>query len=277
MNKQSQPGRKGLSVFFSLLLVFVCLESAAINPIPKDIFLEQRRGFRREEKFYISWRWELAQQLLKEKAITDGRVYEAFLRTPREHFIRQQNLKRAYEDSWMPIGYGVTITDPYTVCMMTETILPTENMKVLEIGTGTGYQAALLSHLTNQVYTIEIIKPLALETQAIITAMESDYTNYKNIHCKIADGYYGWAEQAPFDRIIVTCGIDHIPPLLIQQLKPDGIMVIPVGPPGDMVLLKVTKQLSRSGQVIVKREALFKVTFVPFKNDKGGVHTQAAP
>ena len=261
-------------IFFCSLFFITSISSWAINVVQKEAFFEQRKILPREDKFYIDWRWDLAQQLIKEKAITENRVYNAFLKTPREHFIRKQNLKRAYEDSWMPIGYGVTITDPYTVCIMTETILPDDNMKILEIGTGTGYQAAILSNLCNQVYTIEIIKPLALETETIIKSLQAYYTNYNNIHCKVADGYYGWKEQAPFDRIIVTCGIDHIPPLLIQQLKPDGIMVIPVGPPGDMVLLKVTKQLNKNGQVVIKRDALLKVTFVPFTDNKGEAHSQ---
>jgi protein-L-isoaspartate(D-aspartate) O-methyltransferase len=274
LSKRYLISRVGLFLLMNLSFILANHSGWTIDSVQKESFLTQRKAFTKEEAYYSGWRWDRAQQLVNEKAITQKRVYDAFLNTPREHFIRKQNIKRAYEDSWMAIGYGVTITDPYTVCIMTETILPEQNMKVLEIGTGTGYQASLLANLTNAVYTIEIIKPLAAETDTIIESLKPEYPHYKNIHSRTADGYYGWKEQAPFDRIIVTCGIDHIPPMLIQQLKPDGIMVIPVGPPGDMVLLKITKQLSKTGQVIVKREALIKVSFVPFTNTQGGIHTQ---
>jgi len=244
-------------------------EATPLAPINEEAFIKSRKQYSKEEEYYIRWRWERSQKLISEGSIINQKVLLAFLNTPREHFIRKMNLSRAYEDSWMPIGYGITITDPYTVCIMTEIILPDPHMKVLEIGTGSGYQAAILSNLNYYVYTIEIIKPLAYETAAIFQSLVDEYQNYKNIQMRTGDGYYGWEEEAPFDRIIVTCGIDHIPPPLIQQLALDGIMVIPVGPPGDQVLLKVTKQVSANGMITVKREALLKVSFIPFKDKHG--------
>jgi protein-L-isoaspartate(D-aspartate) O-methyltransferase len=144
---------------------------------------------------------------------------------------------------------------------------------VLEIGTGSGYQSAYLSHLTDKVYTIEIIKPLAERTRATYDQLIKDgYKEFSAITSKAADGYYGWEEFAPFDKIIVTCGIDHVPPPLLQQLKPSGIMVIPVGPPGAQRVLKVVKTESSDGQMTVARSDIYGgriVPFVPFTKLEG--------
>jgi protein-L-isoaspartate(D-aspartate) O-methyltransferase len=162
----------------------------------------------------------------------------------------------------------VTITGPRVVGRMTSSIDVKMGEKVLEIGTGSGYQSAYLSNLTDKVWTIEIIKPLAERTRGVYDALiQRGYTEYKAINSKYADGYYGWVEAAPFDKIIVTCGIDHIPPPLLQQLKPDGIMVIPVGPPGAQRILKVVKEAAAGGQIAVKRSDIYNgrpVPFVPF-------------
>jgi protein-L-isoaspartate(D-aspartate) O-methyltransferase len=154
--------------------------------------------------------------------------------------------------------------------------------KVLEVGTGSGYQSAYLSNLTDKVWTIEIIKPLAERTRGVYDKLiERGYTEYKAITSKNADGYPGWEEAAPFDKIIVTCGIDHIPPPLLQQLKTGGIMVIPVGPPGAQHLLKVVKEAGAGDQVAVKRSDIYNgrpVPFVPFTKLEGeaikGTHNQ---
>ena len=229
-----------------------------------------------EDEEYVSWRWDLSADLQEWQMITNERMLEAFLRTPRENFCREWNLQKAYLDIWMNIGYGVTITDPSVVCRMTETILPEIDQKVLEIGTGSGYQAGLLSNLSNNVFTIEIIEELAIETDALFKSLVNDYPEYRNIRRKIDDGYYGWAEHAPFDRIIVTCSIDHIPPILIKQLAPDGIMIIPVGPPGTQTLLKVTKRINEKNEVTLERADVWgsPVTFVPFTDKSGKKHTQ---
>ena len=140
---------------------------------------------------------------------------------PREEFVTAQNISRAYEWHYLPIGYGVTITGPHTVARMTNSLNVKFEDKVLEIGTGSGYQSAYLSNLTEKVFSIEIIKPLAERTSALYDSLIArGYGEYKAIAKKHADGYYGWEEEAPFDKIIVTCGIDHIPPPLLQQLKP---------------------------------------------------------
>ena len=149
--------------------------------------------------------------------------------------------------------------------------------KVLEIGTGSGYQAAILGYLTDQVYTIEIIEPLEKETDRLYTDLAAGgYPEYAKIKRKADDGYYGWEEYAPFDKIIVTCGIDHIPPPLLKQLNVGGVMVIPVGPPGAQVVLKVSKNMDSQGNLAIAREDIYhgrkKEAFVPFTKTDGGTH-----
>jgi protein-L-isoaspartate(D-aspartate) O-methyltransferase len=231
-------------------------------------FMEEHFG---EERSYLEQRWDLAQALRKTGEL-QGSAVEAFLRTPREHFVREQNLSRAYDDTWMPIGYGATITDPDVVSMMTTTLDVKPEHRVLEIGTGSGYQSAILSHLSNHVYTIEIIEPLYRETDALYRALEPRYPGYRNITRKLGDGFYGWEKYAPFDRIIVTCAIDHLPPPLIQQLAPDGIMVVPLGPPARQYIMKVERTTDEKGVATFKRTDVYNgvgVQFIPFHNEQG--------
>ena len=227
-----------------------------------------------EEK-YLEMRWERAticqNNFGGHPDLTIERVIQAFLRTPREYFAREENMHRAYESAYMSIGWGQTISGPNIVSRMTNAINPQPDHKVLEIGTGSGYQSAFLAELSNFVYTIEIIEPLALVTDGIYKSWEEEYPQYRNIKRKIADGYYGWEEYAPFDRIIVTCGIDHIPPPLLQQLAPNGIMVIPVGPRwSTQTIMKVTKVPLEEGGFTIIREDIYEGTgldgdiFVPF-------------
>ena len=191
----------------------------------------------------------------------------AFLMTPREEFaaVNPAIHKRAYEHAFLDIGYGVTMSGPHLSGRMTNAIDVKRGEKVLEIGTGSGYQSAYLANLTEKVCTIEIIKPLADRTRGIYDELiDKGYTEYQPIKTKAADGYYGWEEAAPFDKIIVTCGIDHIPPPLLQQLKPGGIMVIPVGPPGAQRVLKVVKNQAADGTINVARSDIYGGKIVPF-------------
>jgi protein-L-isoaspartate(D-aspartate) O-methyltransferase len=154
--------------------------------------------------------------------------------------------------------------------------------KVLEIGTGSGYQSSYLAYLTDKVWTIEIIKPLAERTRSIYDGLiGKGYSEFKGITSKNSDGYYGWEDAGPFDKIIVTCGIDHVPPPLLQQLKPGGVMVIPVGPPGAQRVLKVSKEKVADGSINVTRSDIYGgkiVPFVPFTKLEGeaikGTHNQ---
>jgi protein-L-isoaspartate(D-aspartate) O-methyltransferase len=244
----------------------------------KANFIAWRKSVSIEDEQYIGWRWDCASEAIKRKEITNETVLEAFLRTPREDFCRSFNLKKAYADAAIVIGYGQTISGPHMVSKMTNELAPGPSDKVLEIGTGSGYQSAVFAQLSNFVYSIEIIEPLAKETDAIYKSLEKNYPEFKNVKRKVADGYFGWQEYAPFDRIAVTCGIDHIPPALIEQLAPHGIMLIPVGPPNGQTLLRVTKKFAPDGSMTIEREDVYKgryyPVFVPFTSEGGkGKHT----
>jgi len=294
----------------------------------REKFIEWGVAQRGEDPKFLGERFDRFGAMVRNEDIWDERHKRAFLLTPREKFVLPQNQARAYEHAFLDIGFGVTISGPHIVGRMTSTIDPKLGEKVLEIGTGSGYQSAYLSHLTDQVYTIEIIKPLEERTRGIYDGLIADgYVEFKAIQTRNADGYYGWVETpaadptpaaapaatpaaaaaptpaasatpaaaapsptpaataaaaatpAPtspimFDKIIVTCGIDHVPPPLLQQLKPNGIMVIPVGPPGAQRVLKVVKNQAPDGTITVARSDIYGgriVPFVPFTKLEGDV------
>ncbi|MDQ0473341.1 protein-L-isoaspartate O-methyltransferase family protein [Labrys wisconsinensis] len=242
----------------------------------REAFVAWMRENRGEDPGFLGQRWDRYLQLLAHHDLWDERDKRAYLLTPREEFVTSANLSRAYEWHYLDIGYGVTITGPHTVARMTNTIAVARGDKVLEIGTGSGYQSAYLSHLTDRIWSIEIIRALAERTRRLYDSLIGrGYRELTTITTKNADGYYGWEENAPFDKIIVTCGIDHVPPPLLQQLKPDGIMVIPVGPPGAQHVLKVVKQQAADGSFRVARSDIYNgsiVNFVPFtKLEDGGI------
>jgi protein-L-isoaspartate(D-aspartate) O-methyltransferase len=243
-------------------------------PIDNDYtYLQWMLANTHEDKNYLMAKWDRVQAMIADKFATNPRVIEAFLRTPREYFFYAINPTRAYASAVYDIGYGQTISGPYLVCHMTEAIDPQPNQKVLEIGTGSGYQSAVLSELSNYVYTIEIVPQLAQKADALYTRLSKDYPEYANIKRKNADGYYGWPEHAPFDRIIVTAGIDHVPPELLAQLAPGGIMVIPVGPPSGETVLKISKVVQPDGSITFVREDIYhgqKIEFVPFTGGHQG-------
>ena len=223
---------------------------------------------RGEDPDFLGQRYDRLLALIAHNDIWNDRNKRAYLMTPREEFVTAANLSRAYQVHYLDIGFGVTITGPHSVARMTNTIDPQKGERVLEVGTGSGYQSAYLSNLTDQVFSIEIVQKLYERTGGIYDAlMAKGYTEYAAITRKNDDGYYGWEEHAPFDKIIVTCGIDHVPPPLLQQLKPDGVMVIPVGPPGAQHVLKVVKTQSAEGKFTVARSDIYHgsiVNFVPF-------------
>ena len=196
------------------------------------------------------------------RGVRDGRigvrdevVLDAMRRVPRHEFVPKRYKSRAYADSPLPIGYDQTISQPYIVGFMTEMLKVKKEHKVLEIGTGSGYQAAVLAEIVENVYSIEIIKELGEQVKARLKRLD-----YQNITVKIGDGYFGWEEHAPFDAIIVTAAADHIPPPLVRQLKPGGRMGIPVGGRFQVQnLLIVEKALD--GAVTTKQ--VMPVRFVP--------------
>jgi protein-L-isoaspartate(D-aspartate) O-methyltransferase len=241
----------------------------------RDGFVEWMVANRGEDPAFLAKRWDRFKVLLANKDLWDSRNERAFLLTPREAFVRKANLARAYDNAFLDIGYGVTISGPHLVGRMTSTIDVKKGEKVLEVGTGSGYQSAYLANLTDKVWSIEIIPALAERTRGVYDDLIArGYTEYKAITTRNADGYYGWEDAGPFDKIIVTCGIDHVPPPLLQQLVVGGLMVIPVGPPGAQRVLKIVKQQGDDGTVTVARSDIYNgriVPFVPFTKLEGNV------
>lgn len=192
-------------------------------------------------------------------AVKDEKVLETMRVVPRHVFVPGRLHKMAYEDTPLPIGHGQTISQPYMVGLMTELLELTPKSKVLEIGTGSGYQAAILAHLTPHVYTVEIIETLANRAKETLQQQ-----GYDEVHCLRADGYHGWADEAPFDAIIVTCAAGHLPPPLWEQLNPGGRIVIPIGGPYEVQrLVIVTKQEDGSR----KSRSISGVRFVPLTRE----------
>jgi len=182
-------------------------------------------------------RARMVDQQVKARGIKDECVLQAMAKVPRHEFVAEKVRANAYDDDPLPIGHEQTISQPYIVALMTEAAKPRPEHRVLEIGTGSGYQAAVLAELVKEVYTIELVPELADDAKARLQRL-----GYKNVHTKAGDGYKGWPDAAPFDAVVVTCGADHVPDPLIEQLKPGGVLVIPVGKSQDeQSLLAITK------------------------------------
>jgi protein-L-isoaspartate(D-aspartate) O-methyltransferase len=240
----------------------------------KDSYIAFMTKNRPDKKEMLVKRYDRYLAVVRNGDAWRDKEKRAFLMAPREDFVLTRNLPRAYDHAFLDIGYGVTISGPHLVSRMTSVIDVQPGDKVLEIGTGSGYQSSVLSYLTDKVYTIEIIEPLAERTSKTYEELAKEgYPEFSNIRRKTADGYYGWQEFAPFNKIIVTAGIDHIPPPLLQQLAVGGIMVIPVGP-FPQVVLKVQKVQDKDGNITITREDIYggrkKVGFVPFTKQGGG-------
>ena len=202
----------------------------------------------------MSNRLAMVQTQIAARGIKDSRVLEAMRTVPRHEFVPPAQVSRAYGDRALPIGEGQTISQPYIVALMTELLDLQPGETVLEVGTGSGYQAAVAAELADRVYTVEILPEL--EQRAAGTL---DRLGYADVQTKNADGYFGWAEHGPYDAIIVTAAPDHIPAPLVGQLKEGGRMVIPIGPPGSyQTLWRLTKE---QGKVV--SENIIDVAFVP--------------
>ncbi len=212
----------------------------------------------RESDDRLEERMEMVERQIRRRGVTDQDVLDAMERVPRHEFVPTQHRSQAYADHPLPIGYGQTISQPYIVALMTELLDLQSTDRVLEIGTGSGYQAAILGEIVAEVYTVEIIEPLATEAKGRLERL-----GYKNVYSRHADGYYGWEEHAPYDAIIVTCAPDHIPQPLVQQLADGGRLVIPVGPPGGYQTLW---EITREGEEIKKRNVTG-VAFVPLTGE----------
>jgi protein-L-isoaspartate(D-aspartate) O-methyltransferase len=208
---------------------------------------------------YAELRQAMLDYQIRGRGVADQAVLTAMITIPRHEFVPADYLSQAYNDHPLPIGYGQTISQPYIVALMTELLDIKPGERVLEIGTGSGYQAAILAAITDEIYTVEIIPKLA--TRAGRTF---DRLGYSQITAKQADGYWGWEEHAPFDAIMVTAAPDHVPQPLVNQLADGGKMVIPVGPPGGYQSLWV---LERQGDQIL-RFNWGGVRFVPFTREE---------
>lgn len=189
----------------------------------------------------------------------DPRVMAAMERIPRHEFVPESQLPDAYENRPLPIGFGQTISQPYIVALMTDLIETTPQDRVLEIGTGSAYQAAVLSELVAEVYSIEVIEALGQQAAERLQRL-----GYGNVHTRIGDGYYGWPEQAPFDAILVTAAASHVPPPLIQQLKPGGRMVIPIG---SRFMTQQLLFVEKSDEGTVSTRQVMPVMFVPLTGE----------
>ena len=204
---------------------------------------------------YRSERERMVNQQIESRGIRHKPTLEAMKAVPRHMFVPRNQITNAYRDSPLPIGYGQTISQPYIVAYMTEIVNPKSGDVVLEIGTGSGYQAAILSRIVEEVYTIEIIPELAQTSDKLFADL-----GYTNIHVKTADGYYGWEEAGPFNAIVVTAAAEYIPPPLIEQLKEGGKMIIPVGTPFFVQQLMLVEK--KKGKITTRN--LMPVRFVPF-------------
>ena len=195
------------------------------------------------------------RQTIESRGVENPAVLNAMRSVERHLYVPENSVSHAYEDRPLPIGYGQTISQPYIVAYMTETIEPKPGFKVLEIGTGSGYQAAVLAEIVKEVYTIEIIPELGKAAGDRLMK-----NGYKNVNVKIADGYNGWIENSPYDALIVTAAAEYIPPPLIAQLKDGGRMIIPIGSP---FLTQSLMLVEKNGKKITTT-SLLPVMFVPF-------------
>jgi protein-L-isoaspartate(D-aspartate) O-methyltransferase len=220
-------------------------ENSGAAPESADAFAAARERMVREQLGSF-WR-----------GIKNMRVLEAMRTVPRHEFVSDDLRPFAYDDRPLPIGHGQTISQPYIVAFMTEKLDPKSGDRVLEVGTGSGYQAAVLAKLVKDVYTIEIVEPLAAQAKATLERLGA-----KNVHVRAGDGYKGWPEAAPFDAVIVTCAPSRVPQPLVDQLKEGGHMIIPVGETSVQELYLLEKKNGR-----VERRAVLPVRFVPMTGE----------
>ncbi len=231
---------KGVSFLFFILLTFIL-------------------GCNAQEDGFTNKRMQMVKKQIESRGITNPNVVKAFKNVERHRFVLPEYVAMAYNDHPLPIIEGQTISQPYIVAFMTDALRLKRTDKVLEIGTGSGYQAAILSEICDSVFTIEIFEKLGNKAKSLFNEL-----GYKNIFCKIGDGYLGWEEHAPFDAIIVTCSPTHVPEALKNQLAENGRMIIPVGkyPAQSLVLLE-----KRNGKI--REKDVLPVRFVPMIDEAG--------
>ncbi len=209
---------------------------------------------------FAAMREYMVNSQIEERGITNAAVLAAMRKVPRHEFVPDAERAHAYRDHPLPIGYGQTISQPYIVALMTELSRLNRGERVLEVGTGSGYQAAVLAELGTEVYTIEILEPLARSAAARLKQL-----GYEKVQVKHGDGYLGWKEHTPFDAIIVTAAAEPVPPPLIEQLKPGGRLVMPVGQPGEPQMLMV---LEKDATGKIQKRNVAPVMFVPLTREE---------
>lgn len=230
--------------------LMILLAAATFSPA-RDTAASQE-GFEAQRR-------QMVTDQLRARGISDSRVLAAMQAVPRHRFVPEAQRRQAYRDRPLPIGHGQTISQPYIVALMSQLIGVRPGQRVLEIGTGSGYQAAVLAEMGAVVYTIEIVAPLGQKAEQTLQSLK-----YENIRVRIGDGYLGWPEAAPFDAIIVTCAPERIPAPLKAQLAEGGRMVIPVGAANDQQLMLLTKAKGE-----IRQETVVDVRFVPMVDDEG--------
>jgi protein-L-isoaspartate(D-aspartate) O-methyltransferase len=241
---------------FAITTALVATSLAALG----DEYAAERQALVHEIAYDVR---ETSEYIGKESL--DERVMQVIAKVPRHEFVPESLRTSAYENRPLPIGHGQTISQPYIVALMTELVEPDAGDQVLEIGTGSGYQAAVLAELVDKVYSIEIVPPLGDSASQRLLRL-----GYENIETRVGDGYYGWPEAAPFDAIVVTAAASHIPPPLVQQLKPGGLMLIPVGSRFQIQQLTLVSK-DEDGSVFTRQ--VLPVRFVPLT---GGQETPSS-
>jgi protein-L-isoaspartate(D-aspartate) O-methyltransferase len=227
--------------------------------VPLAAAAQASGGFGRAPDSRSRDRERMVREQIEARGVRHPKVLKAMRSTPRHLFVPEPIRGVAYDDCALPIGYGATISQPYVVALMTELLAPESGSRVLEIGTGSGFQAAVLSPLVKSVYTIEIVPELAASAGATLGRL-----GYANIHVRQGDGYKGWPEQAPFDRIIITAAPPEVPNALIAQLADGGRLVVPVGSGWDQQLMLVEKKADGS----IRQTRVAPVLFVPMRRGK---------
>jgi protein-L-isoaspartate(D-aspartate) O-methyltransferase len=230
--------------------ILVCGAAALFGSNATDAATDQDRAVERTR---------MVDEQMAGRNIDDPRVLAAMRKVPRHRFVAANEQRRAYADTPLPIGEDQTISQPYIVALMTQLARPTPTARALEIGTGSGYQAAVLAELVEHVYTIELEPTLAARAEQVLKE-----SGYSNITARAGDGYAGWSEHAPFDIIIVTAAPDHIPPALLEQLKPGGRMVVPVGPIASHQELQL---IEKDTAGTTRTRKITPVRFVPLRRD----------
>ena len=244
------PRRVHILFPFLLTLVLV-LEASAEDPVDREFRLLREKMVKEQ----------IAEAPDYRDPVKDPRVLTALRTVPRHLFVEKKHQSAAYGDFPLPIGYGQTISQPYIVALMTEMLQVQPDHKVLEVGAGSGYQAAVLSLLVQEVYSVEIVEALALQAEERLKRLR-----YANVRVKAGDGYFGWEDAAPFDRIIVTCAAGLVPPPLLVQLKPGGKICIPVGAAYSVQYLTLVEK-SETGSITMRKS--IPVRFVPLTRSGG--------